>query len=50
MLKTDSLSAPVNESTAMRTDSCTQILHENLQREATGESLGLGKEKKKKSV
>lgn len=29
MLKTGSLSAPVNESRAMRTDACTQTLYEN---------------------
>lgn len=43
MLKKDSLSAPVNKHTVMRTDSCTQILHENLQTEGDWRKLGFGK-------
>lgn len=44
MLKTDSLSSPVNEHRAMRTDFCTEALHENLE----WRKFGFLKKKKKK--
>lgn len=43
MLKTNSLSAPVNKHRAMRTDSCTQTLHENLEGEGGWRKFGFGR-------
>lgn len=48
MLKTDSLSALVNEHRAMRTDSCTQILHENLERVGDWRKLDFVKKRQEK--